>query len=172
MDSVAILSTLERLCKSSLPSEVVNYIREVSERFGQAKIVLKQGKYYIESRDPSILRELLTSPAITDARVPTVADEAGGVGDGFILVIAPVGAEEAEDLVSMLNCGRSIESISDEGERERGGRSVDLDEGVMAGPSARQTYAFEVNVEKFELVKRGAQDLNLPLFEVELCVHV
>ena len=68
-DTESIIKFLTRLCKTELPIEVANYIRECTYTFGKAKIVLKDNKFYIESKYQEILRELLKNPIIKNARV-------------------------------------------------------------------------------------------------------
>jgi hypothetical protein len=68
-DTESIIKFLSRLCKTELPPEVPEYIRQCTYTFGKAKIVLKDNNFYIESKYQEILRELLKNPIIRNARV-------------------------------------------------------------------------------------------------------
>ena len=45
------------------------YIRESTYTFGKAKLVLKDNKFFVESKYPEVLRELLRNPTVKHARV-------------------------------------------------------------------------------------------------------
>ncbi|RYG60227.1 hypothetical protein EON64_19475, partial [archaeon] len=70
----SIVKVLGRLCKTQLPEEVVRFVRDSTYTFGKAKVVLRENSFFIESKYPEVLRELLRNPIIRDARdhaVPT-----------------------------------------------------------------------------------------------------
>lgn len=55
-----IIQVLSRLCKNLyIPKKVVNFIDECTSQYGQAKLVLKDNKYFIESYKKDIIEELL-----------------------------------------------------------------------------------------------------------------
>ena len=58
---------------SHRPLQVIEYIRSCTYTFGKAKIVLKDNRFFIESRHQDILRELLKNPVIRNARVEIAA---------------------------------------------------------------------------------------------------
>lgn len=64
----SIIKVLNRLCKTNVPREVVDFIHQSTYTFGKAKLVLKDNKFYIESQFPEVLRELLKNPNIRNAR--------------------------------------------------------------------------------------------------------
>ena len=72
IDTETIITVLQRLCKTILPVEVVNFIRDCTSTFGKAKLILKDNNYYVESAYPDVLRRLLQIPKIAAARVATV----------------------------------------------------------------------------------------------------
>ena len=69
IDTELIISVLKRLCKTELPQEVEDFIRDATSTFGKAKLVLKDNKFLIESKDPQVLRTLLKADAIKEARI-------------------------------------------------------------------------------------------------------
>jgi DNA excision repair protein ERCC-3 len=68
IDAESIIKVLNRLCKTNVPQEVIKFIKETTYTFGKAKIVLKNNCYFIESKYPEILRELLKNPVIYNSR--------------------------------------------------------------------------------------------------------
>lgn len=81
IDADSIIKVLNRLCKTNVPAEVVKFIKDTTYTFGKAKIVLKNNSYYVESKYPEILKELLKNPVIYQAR-----DE----NESFVESAAPV----------------------------------------------------------------------------------
>jgi DNA excision repair protein ERCC-3 len=74
-DTESIIKFLSRLCKTELPEQVTEYIRECTYTFGKAKIVLKDNCFYIESKDQEILKALLKNPVIRNARVQLPSEQ-------------------------------------------------------------------------------------------------
>lgn len=62
IDTESIILVLNRLCKTNLPKEVEDFIRTSTYTFGKAKIVLKENNFFIESKYPDVLKELLRNP--------------------------------------------------------------------------------------------------------------
>ena len=62
IDTESIILVLNRLCKTNLPTEVEDFIRTCTYTFGKAKIVLKENNFFIESKYPDVLKELLRNP--------------------------------------------------------------------------------------------------------------
>ena len=67
------LSSLSISSLSHLISLSIEYIRSCTYTFGKAKIVLKDNRFFIESRHQDILRELLKNPVIRNARIEIAA---------------------------------------------------------------------------------------------------
>jgi len=74
IDTESILTVLERLSKNALPDSVSTFVRECTKRYGKARLVLKNNRFYVESEHPSVLRELLRDSLISQARVMTSDD--------------------------------------------------------------------------------------------------
>jgi hypothetical protein len=64
-----ILTDLARLCKTELPERVVETIRQCTQSYGKAKLVLHQNRYFIECADDDVLQTLLRDPKIGASRV-------------------------------------------------------------------------------------------------------
>jgi DNA excision repair protein ERCC-3 len=68
-DTESIIKGLKLLCKTELPIQVEEYIRKSTYTFGKAKLVLKDNVFFIESKYPDVLRELLRNETIKNARI-------------------------------------------------------------------------------------------------------
>ena len=159
-DTESIIKFLGRLCKTDLPNEVANYVRECTYTFGKAKIVLKDNKFYIESKYQEILRELLKNPIIRNARVLTESDRAKE--DAFVVSAAPI--EDSRNVhnlnVTLANAEldytkMGVEEMDNEDEEEHEGGG-DLGEEVLkltsAGSRARtQTVSFQIARESVQV---------------------
>ncbi|KAF8540245.1 P-loop containing nucleoside triphosphate hydrolase protein [Trichophaea hybrida] len=64
-----LLGTLERFSKIAVPRTIAKFIKETTESYGKIKLVLKDNRYFIESKDPQMLQRLLTDPEIGPLRL-------------------------------------------------------------------------------------------------------
>ena len=72
IDADSIIKVLTRLCKTEVPKDVIRFIKDSTQTFGKAKIVLKNNIYFIESKYPEVLRALLGNPIIAEARLKSL----------------------------------------------------------------------------------------------------
>jgi len=73
LDTDTILGTLERFSKVPIPHEVKTFILKSTESQGKAKLVLKRNRLFVESRYPSMLKQLLREKAINEAKDDSVS---------------------------------------------------------------------------------------------------
>ncbi|XP_053203628.1 general transcription and DNA repair factor IIH helicase subunit XPB-like [Panonychus citri] len=64
-----IIEYLRRLCKTSIPNGIVEFIKECTVSYGKVKLVLKHNRYFIESPFPHILQKLLKDETIQKCRL-------------------------------------------------------------------------------------------------------
>jgi DNA excision repair protein ERCC-3 len=146
----AILVTLDRLCKTNLPLMFVKFVEEVTMKYGKSKLVLHRGKYFVEAREDGTLISLLSNPAIAAARVPT--------DDGRFLTNEQPSDGDSEIIATMLNVGRTIESITT---GDGGEVAADLGESICG----RGSVSFAIHLEQVETVKKEALGMGFPLIE-------
>ena len=143
----SIIGVLERLSKNQLPSSVKKFIRECTKQYGKAKLVLKFNKFYVESENPQVLRDLLRDPTIAQARV--VETDASADADGFLT------HSKAEEMKENLQILGEPEDDSDD------------EEGM--GPQQQQqpkmVVSFQIKGDLVESVKKQAIELDYPLME-------
>ena len=151
IETDAIISVLNRLSKNKLPNQVEQFIRDCTQKYGKAKLVLKHNTFYVESEYPMVLRELLRDATIAQARVTedidTAVDEHGFVTH-----------TKAEEMKENLHILREPDEDSDD----------DDDDGVAGNKKnkpAAVVVSFQVKGEEVEKVKRQAIELDYPLME-------
>lgn len=64
-----ITEYLERLCKTALPDGIKQFIKICTVSYGKVKLVLKQNRYFVESRYSEIIQKLLKDPQIQTALI-------------------------------------------------------------------------------------------------------
>jgi superfamily II DNA or RNA helicase len=68
LDTQDILRGLRKMSKTEIDPEVIRFITRNTERCGKVKLVLKNRRYYVESFDPDVLKQLLASSEIAASR--------------------------------------------------------------------------------------------------------
>ncbi|MED6119764.1 General transcription and DNA repair factor IIH helicase subunit xpb1 [Stylosanthes scabra] len=138
LETETIISVLNKLSKTKLPKEMINFIHDSTANYGKVKLVLKKNRYFIESPFPEVLKTLLKDEVISRARITSE----GTHGDGFTISKA---AGEIE--------GRHDELLN---EAE-----------VAAAAEEKETHAFEINPSQVENVKQRClpNALNYPMLE-------
>ncbi|CAN0841230.1 General transcription and DNA repair factor IIH helicase subunit XPB1 [Linum grandiflorum] len=106
LETRTIISVLDKLSKTKLPKEMIDFIHRSTANYGKVKLVLKKNKYYIESPFPEasslwflsgVLKLLLRDEVIGRARIQfenehgndgftksKTAGEVGGSHDGLL----------------------------------------------------------------------------------------
>eukprot|EP00834_Sanchytrium_tribonematis_P007120 NODE_600_length_5523_cov_0.389749.p2 type:complete len:671 gc:universal NODE_600_length_5523_cov_0.389749:250-2262(+) len=63
-----ILTFLERLSKTTLPQDLIDFVNDKTESFGKVKLVLKENRIFVETTDAKTLQLLLKDAVIKAAR--------------------------------------------------------------------------------------------------------
>ena len=152
IDTEAIIKVLNRLCKTDIPKEVISYIRDCTYTFGKAKIVLKDNSFFIESRFPAVLRELLKNPIIKEARIFPAGDVVSG--EGFLEALAP-----NEDKRNLDYTKLALDDLDNDDEMDGLGE-------LQLQNSRLNTVSFMIAQTSVQVVKRTAkEDSKYPLME-------
>lgn len=75
LETETIISVLDRLSKTKLEAETLNFIRESTQNYGKVKLVLKQNSFFVESPYPAVLKDLLRDDVIARARITPIESE-------------------------------------------------------------------------------------------------
>ena len=76
-----IIEYLRRLCKTTLPNEIVDFIKACTLSYGKVKLVLKHNRYFIESVYSEVIQKLLKDNVIAGIRIDSEAVEAEQTGE-------------------------------------------------------------------------------------------
>jgi len=76
-----IVDSLTALSKTVLPESVVNFVTVCTERYCNAKLVLRNNCLFVESAKPEVLQELLRNDSIKEARKDQKEGESNGEVD-------------------------------------------------------------------------------------------
>mmetsp|Transcript_8737 Transcript_8737/g.26155 ORF Transcript_8737/g.26155 Transcript_8737/m.26155 type:complete len:791 (-) Transcript_8737:101-2473(-) len=157
IDTESILLVLERLSKNKLPDSVATFVRECTKRYGKAKLVLKHNRFFVESEHPSVLRELLRDPKISQARITEDVGAGEKDAEGFVVQSR---AEEMDENLKILR--EPDDDDSDDEELDVEGRPI---KPVEAKKPRLTNVAFQVKGDLVEVVKKQAIELDYPLME-------
>ncbi|XP_073133014.1 general transcription and DNA repair factor IIH helicase/translocase subunit XPB1 isoform X2 [Henckelia pumila] len=139
LETETVISVLNKLSKTKLPKDMIDFIHSSTANYGKVKLVLKKNKYFVESPFPEVLKKLLMDEVIGRARI-----SAEGVpgGDGFTI-------------------GKSI------GEIEGGHNELLNEVELAAAAEEKETHSFEIDPAQVENVKQRClpNALNYPMLE-------
>ncbi|VDP93086.1 unnamed protein product [Echinostoma caproni] len=82
-----IIGCLRRLCKTDLPAGIVAYIRSCTLSYGKAKLVLKGGRFFVESPHRRFLQQLANDSIVRQCLIRTRPpdDQGDGAPDTVVL---------------------------------------------------------------------------------------
>uniref|UniRef100_A0A7N0T0A5 DNA 3'-5' helicase n=1 Tax=Kalanchoe fedtschenkoi TaxID=63787 RepID=A0A7N0T0A5_KALFE len=137
LETETIISVLNKLSKTKLPIEMIEFIRASTANYGKVKLVLKKNRYFVESPFPEVLKKMLRDEVIAKARL---TNECLGE-DGFSI---SKGLHELES-----------------------GHNGLLDEAELAAAEEKESHSFEIDPAKVENVKERClpANLNYPMLE-------
>ncbi|XP_047971960.1 general transcription and DNA repair factor IIH helicase subunit XPB1-like [Salvia hispanica] len=141
LETETIISVLNKLSKTKLPKEMIDFIHNSTANYGKVKLVLKKNKYFVESPFPDVLKTLLKDDVIGRARI---SSEGSRGADGFTL-------------------GKSAVEIDGIGTHEELLNEAEL----AAAAEEKETHAFEIDPTQVENVKQRClpNALNYPMLE-------
>lgn len=142
LETETIIAVLNKLSKTKLPKEIIDFINGSTANYGKVKLVLKKNRYFVESPYPEVLKTLLKDAVIARSRIQSseVSDIRGG--DMFTVSKAP---------------------------NEMGGSHTELigSEDITAVIEEKETHSFEIDPVQVENVKQRClpNALNYPMLE-------
>ncbi|KAI9708937.1 MAG: hypothetical protein M1820_003631 [Bogoriella megaspora] len=165
-----VIRELETLSKIRIPEAFKNWILESSRSWGQVRLVLKQGKYFIESQDAAVLQKLLRDDIINSCRVDTwqkLAVEKAPRLDGLVIP----GTKDAAGL-RQVTATQDRDGIMQERQGDAqcadGGRKTEEMISYLSEDyekEANEVYSFQIMAEKVATVRERSQVLGLPVTE-------
>ncbi|XP_024031230.1 general transcription and DNA repair factor IIH helicase subunit XPB1 [Morus notabilis] len=139
LETETIISVLNKLSKTKLPKEMIDFIHGSTANYGKVKLVLKKNRYFIESPFPEVLKRLLKDEVISRARITS---EGSHGNDGFTIS------------KTMGEMGNGPDSLLNEAE-------------LAAAAEEKETHSFEIDPSQVENVKQRClpNALNYPMLE-------
>jgi len=71
-----IIQVLEKLSKTHLSKETIEFIEESTSSYGKVKLLLRENKFFVESAYPAILDKLVSDEIIKQAHIPVDSNQA------------------------------------------------------------------------------------------------
>ncbi|VVA31642.1 PREDICTED: DNA [Prunus dulcis] len=139
LETETIISVLNKLSKTKLPKEMIDFIHGSTANYGKVKLVLKKNRYLVESPFPEVLKTLLKDEVISKSRI---ISEGSHGSDGFTIS------------KTMGEIGAGPSDLLNEAE-------------LAAVAEEKETHAFEVDPTQVENVKERClpNALNYPMLE-------
>jgi len=141
LETETIITVLDRLSKTKLPREIVDFIRDSTLNYGKVKLVLQKNRYFVESPFPEVLQILLRDDVVARARI-TASEVTDAAGSSFTVSRAP---------------------------HEEGGADPELLGGddPAAASEEKDLHSFEIDPAQVEHVKQRClpNALNYPMLE-------
>lgn len=157
LDCDSIIHALRKLCKTDLPEQVPAFIHKCTRTYGKTKLVLKKGRYLVQTHEEPILKKLMSDSEISRAIIPTDINATGQEADAEEEGVVIAGGEEAaSDLATLKALTKALDDGVDEDDED--------DLLTLTGP-VKKMFEFEVRGEKVEHVKKRAIELDFPLME-------
>lgn len=75
LETETIIAVLNKLSKTKLPKEMIDFIHASTSNYGKVKLVLKKNRYLVESPFPEVLKRLLSDEVISRARISNEGDD-------------------------------------------------------------------------------------------------
>ncbi|KAK1351435.1 DNA helicase [Heracleum sosnowskyi] len=79
LETETVISVLNKLAKTKLPKEMIDFIHASTANYGKVKLVLKKNRYFVESPFPEVLKKLLKDEVISRSRISSEGN------DGFTI---------------------------------------------------------------------------------------
>jgi len=105
-----IIQALNRMSKVPVAESVADFVRDWTSGYGKVKLVLRRGRFYIESSYPAVLRLLNKHPTIRASRVRYLVDGTRIVGlDGEDATSSSLSLGVANSSIDLTNDGFTVE---------------------------------------------------------------
>ncbi|XP_078445881.1 general transcription and DNA repair factor IIH helicase/translocase subunit XPB1-like [Wolffia australiana] len=140
LETETIISVLNKLSKTKLPREMVDFIYASTSNYGKVKLVLKKNRYFVESPFPDVLKRLLRDEVVARARI-SLPETYHGDGDVFTV---------SKTLSESTNGHEDLLGGSD-----------------LADVEEKESHSFEIDPAQVENVKQRClpNALNYPMLE-------
>lgn len=152
-----LIAGLQKLSKNVLDDDLVDYIKEKTRKCGKLRLILRFGRYFLESPDAKVLEYLLNqSPTILNARKK--ANDFPTNGQGFITNIAKVNENNEK-----LEIDKLLKSRKDANKKELNEADIDID--LDDDENKQPSFALEIKESELAAVKEETHNMQYPCVE-------
>ncbi|KAK9466552.1 P-loop containing nucleoside triphosphate hydrolase protein [Lipomyces arxii] len=160
-----IISVLNRLSKSAVPKNIVDFINSCTVSYGKVKLVLKHNRYFVESPHVDTLQMLLKDPEIGPLRI-----EGDDYNNNSTTVVEGLVREKAPSMGELTIPGTKKDQPGPNALDANNGSSVeDLFSAVVGmgedDEDMDAVHSFEIASSSVETVKKRCQEIDYPVLE-------
>ncbi|KAH7432496.1 hypothetical protein KP509_07G025300 [Ceratopteris richardii] len=143
LETETIIAVLDRLSKTKLSKDIIDFIRASTLNYGKVKLVLKKNRYFVESPFPEVLQSLLRDDVVARARITSTQVDMESL-DGFSFTVSR-GATEAAETHQEFLAENDLAAVAEE----------------------KEVHSFEIDPAQVEHVKQRClpSALNYPMLE-------
>ena len=176
-----LLGTLERFSKVAVPRSIAKFIKETTESYGKIKLVLKDNRYHIESKDPQMLQRLLQDEEIGPLRLQgDVVKEKAPQMRGLVIpgTKEAAGVKQANQLPApaarpgapvppsaAAAAAAAAEPVKDPSAEDPFASGIKEDEEGDDDDDEDTVHSFEISAESVEAVQKRCFGLGFPVSE-------
>ncbi|CAF0714328.1 unnamed protein product [Brachionus calyciflorus] len=143
LQTADIIEYLKRLCKTSIPERVIEFIKDSTLTYGKVKLILKQNRYFVETRHENVVKILLNDPIIKNIIIHQDLSGDGNHLNYDQYLANDVGKETAaNDMFEFYD-------------------KMDQDEVNLN--TKQKIYLFEIRKEEIENLQKRCQEIDYPL---------
>ncbi|CAF1041787.1 unnamed protein product [Rotaria sordida] len=156
-----IVEYLQRLSKTTVPNDIIDFIRLCTLSYAKVKLVLKHNRYFVESAYPDILKNLLQDSQIQECRLVTTENnlDTNAITEKPRLII-PGTTAASTSTTTDTPTATTNEQVPDDIRRFY--EKIDRDEEDLED---LKIVSFEIIQNKIELLRKRCQELEHPLLE-------
>ncbi|MCJ1257660.1 transcription factor TFIIH complex ERCC-3 subunit [Lignoscripta atroalba] len=161
-----IISFLDRLSKTPLPSEIKDFVLNSTQAFGRVKLVLKHNRYFLETPDSKVLQKLVQDEVIGAQRIEgsqgIITEKAPKLGG----VVIPGTRDAAGVKQQPDKQGQEKLPIDERGEpTKEDDIFLALREDDDDDDDEKQIHSIEIPAKGVEAVQKRCLDLGYPVLE-------
>ncbi|KAG2382580.1 hypothetical protein C9374_005160 [Naegleria lovaniensis] len=171
MNTEQIIQVLEKLSKVKLPDTLITFIKEVTRKYGNVKLVLQKNRFFIESHHFSAMEKLYDDSVISSAAVIPDRTEFPNIDKSGRFIIRSRSKQAELEKFQKQALASNTSSVQGKIQTEmiRAVNQID-DEDDDADDfdvsSVVETYyQFEINPNEVEHVKKRCIEIGLPTLE-------
>lgn len=176
LETENIIEVLNRLSKTIVPPNIVEFIRENTISYGKVKLILKQNRYFIESSHTDILQMLLKDEVIRNTVNLNSSDHESAIKADKLPDASTVKIAGTKKSAPERKDSRDDPSKEDESQAKESPQlpedlydimlKVDDDaDAAQLEEDEDRVYSFEIKKDEVETVKRRCNQIDYPLIE-------